>query len=275
MDDFQKAIQQGWQSHSENPQAVRETLKRLFPDVQDDRTLQSFTGLLLHVAGGHLNDWADCIDTLNKLQAQPAFAVSALLKRAKAIATYCASSPDTQTELESLPPDDLPKVYANACTELLANGDSERASRSFQLALEHCPPDIDADNPLARFLAVSGNNLAADLEENSNRSTVETELMLQAALVARKYWEIAGGWLETERAEYRLAMSHLQAGDLEKAEEHATLCEQICHENGSDPTELFFAHEALLKIQLAYCKHYQANVPEDMKPYCVLPSLNA
>jgi hypothetical protein len=41
--------------------------------------------------------------------------------------------------------------------------------------------------------------------------------MIFAAKTTRKYWEIAGTWLEIERAEYRLAMTYLAAGDLNVA----------------------------------------------------------
>ena len=64
-----------------------------------------------------------------------------------------------------------------------------------------------------RALAVAANNLASSLEERSTRSAGERELMILAAQTARHYWGRAGGWLETERAEYRLAMSWVQAGD--------------------------------------------------------------
>lgn len=67
------------------------------------------------------------------------------------------------------------------------------------------------DHPAFRALAVTGNNLACTLEEKNHRSLQETELMILASRTARKYWELAGGWLEISRAEYRLAMNYLQA----------------------------------------------------------------
>lgn len=45
--------------------------------------------------------------------------------------------------------------------------------------------------------------------------------MLLAAQTARKFWEQAGTWLQVEKAEYRLSMTYLQAGDPGKAWQRA------------------------------------------------------
>ena len=58
-------------------------------------------------------------------------------------------------------------------------------------------------------------------------------------------WERAGTWLEVERAEYRLALCWLAAGDPALGLQHARYCESIVQENGSAPLEVFFAAEAL------------------------------
>ena len=36
----------------------------------------------------------------------------------------------------------------------------------------------------------------------------------RTALAARRYWEIAGTWTNVERAEYRLAMTHVALGEI-------------------------------------------------------------
>ena len=69
--------------------------------------------------------------------------------------------------------------------------------------------------------------------------------MIRAAQVARAQWQRAGTWLEVERAEYRLALCWLAAGDPALALQHARACDAIVRENGSLPLELFFAAEAL------------------------------
>ncbi len=56
--------------------------------------------------------------------------------------------------------------------------------------------------------------------------------MIAAAQAGRRFWALAGTWLETERAEYRLAMTWLQAGDATQARHHAQQCLAIVQANG-------------------------------------------
>ena len=136
----------------------------------------------------------------------------------------------------------------------LAERDTLRALALFEQALADADatalPDTD---PYARALAVSGNNLASTLEEKSGRSADERRLMVLAAQTARRYWALAGGWLETERAEYRLAKTWLQAGDVAQARQHAQNCLEII--DAQDPhapaLERFFGWEALGSVECA------------------------
>ena len=114
----------------------------------------------------------------------------------------------------------------------------------FRQSLEFASYGPGKGDPAARTLAITGNNLAADLEEKSDRSDGETKLMLKAAEIGRRYWEVSGTWVEVERAEYRLAISHLKAGDPKQALVHADNCLQICRDRQSSLFEQFFAHEA-------------------------------
>jgi hypothetical protein len=75
--------------------------------------------------------------------------------------------------------------------------------------------------------------------------------MLRAARAGRDFWAIAGSGKEVERAEYRLAMSHIKAGKVEAALAHARRCLALVEENGTDPGEAFFAHEAIARARLA------------------------
>ncbi|MDE1113476.1 hypothetical protein OS119_27475 [Klebsiella pneumoniae] len=55
----------------------------------------------------------------------------------------------------------------------------------------------------------------------AERTDVEKSRMLEAAKLALDYWKVAGGWMQEERAEYRLAMSLLKAGEAGQAKQHA------------------------------------------------------
>lgn len=116
-----------------------------------------------------------------------------------------------------------------------------------QMLRDALAPD-DAAN---RALAVAGNNLACTLEEKAGRSAEERELMILAAQTGLRFWAVAGGWLETERAEYRLAMTWLQVGDLVQARVHAQRCLDIVQRESAPALERFFAWEALAVVARA------------------------
>jgi len=103
-------------------------------------------------------------------------------------------------------------------------------------------PDVD---PGVRSLAAFSNNIAGSLRELDPLSTEQRDVMIRAAQVARAQWERAGTWREVERAEYRLSVCWLAAGDAKRAMQHAKACDSIVQQNGSEPLELFFAAEAL------------------------------
>ena len=75
--------------------------------------------------------------------------------------------------------------------------------------------------------------------------------MIHAAQAARRHWAIAGTWLETERAEYRLAMTWVQAGDLAQARHHAQQCLDIVKVNDGPAIERFVAWEAIGVVERA------------------------
>ena len=108
------------------------------------------------------------------------------------------------------------------------------------------------DHPAVRALAVAGNNLAASLEERAERSAAERALMILAAQTGRRYWGRAGTWLEAERAELRLAMTWLAAGDPAQARQHALACLALVEAQPEpSPLERFFGHDALARAERA------------------------
>ncbi len=110
---------------------------------------------------------------------------------------------------------------------------------------------VDVADPAHRALAANANNIATTLESAAERSAAGRALMIGAAEIARREWAIAGGWLETERAEYRLAMTWLAAGDPARARGHAEACRAIVAANAGPPLERFFAVEAVARVARA------------------------
>jgi len=135
------------------------------------------------------------------------------------------------------------RVAAMAASNLAAF-DTARSAVFLEDALAVARGLPDAD-PGVRALAANSNGIAGTLQERAPLEPAQRELMLRAAQVARTQWERAGTWLEVERAEYRLALCWLAAGNAAQALQHAKLCDAIVRENGALPLESFFAAEAL------------------------------
>jgi tetratricopeptide (TPR) repeat protein len=114
--------------------------------------------------------------------------------------------------------------------------------------------DLATNDPVNRTLAITSNNLACALEDKAMQSELtehEKDLMLSAAMTARKYWEIAGSFLEIERAEYRLAQSYRKLGDYQKSFVHASKCLEIVLHHQLPDLEIFFAYEVLALVEKA------------------------
>lgn len=247
--DFDRFIAQAWDDHAANPQAVAQRLADTgVALLAQESQIAPLANLAHHVHGEHLGQWALGLAFQQSLTVLPLCQSEGpsgqALRRFSASLGVCSGA-GAGAALEALGDSDRIRVFALASSALAAH-DIDRARVLFGQALSLAEasglPDSD---PMNRALAVTGNNLAAALEEKADRSDAERELMLLAAQTARRYWSVAGGWLETERAEYRLAMSWLRAGDALRARHHAEQCLRIVQEHGEPVLELFFAREAL------------------------------
>ena len=72
-------------------------------------------------------------------------------------------------------------MLATASSALAALGEWKRAIAAYEEALQLAAPGPEPGSPALRALAVGGNNLAASLEEKSDRDAVETRGMVTAA----------------------------------------------------------------------------------------------
>lgn len=214
--------------------------------IQSAEHIQAYAGLLTHVYGEHLAQWQPGIDLLATIRQLPAAqdnpTVQALLDRAAATLRYCVGQPQS---LEELPEPDRLLALANASAALAGRMHFTQAIAAYTQALKLVPAQWSTASPAPRVLAVGGNNLAAALEEKTDRSPFETQSMLMAAQSALTYWKLAGGWMEHERAEYRLTRSLLQANQPLEAIASAQRCIAICQQNQASALELFFGHAVL------------------------------
>lgn len=244
--DFDTFINQAWDDHAADPRAVAQRLPAGIALVGDEAQLNQLMNLAQHVHGAHLGEWQAGIAFIERLATLPMFAAGGAsgLASARSVASLRLAE-GAGVDLDSMSASDRIRAGAMAASHL-AERDTTRAQHLLQDAIELAQSaGLPASDPMNRALAVTGNNLACALEEKAERSADERALMILAAQTARRYWALAGTWLETERAEYRLAMSWLQAGDPVRARAHAQACLAIVAAHDGAALERFFGSEAL------------------------------
>ena len=283
---FTEFASHAWDEHVTHPAAVAQRLATEgLALVNDPAHVAALAQLVHHVFGEHLGRWDDGLAALHALAAHPACVADAAaalaVQRCSASLALCAGQADTRPQMTA---SDAIRVTALAAAAL-AEQQTPRAMQLLRDALARSDaaqlPPADAAH---RALAVAGNNLACTLEEKSGRSADEVELMILAAQTGRRFWAVAGGWLETERAEYRLAMTWVQAGDLAQARHHAQQCLDIVQRESAPALERFFAREAMAVVAraagsadaddtLARARAAFAELDEDDRGWCQ-PSLD-
>lgn len=249
--DFDQFLDQAWTDHATDSPAVAERLRsQALAFLTEDSRVIPMAHLAHHVFGEHLGRWQDGLELLGRAAVLPVATGPA----AAALARYQAAL-KLAGGLEDVRPgfDTSERIRITALTA--ANLGVHDAAESLALLEEAVAAAESAalpDKDLAhRNLGIAGNGIAGTLEELTSRSAAQTALMLRAAQVARRFWALAGTWVETERADYRLAMSHLQAGHLAQARQHAQDCLDIVHANDKVALEAFFGWEALGRVERA------------------------
>lgn len=247
--DFNQYLDQAWTDHATDSLKVSQNFQAGFNLLQKESEVSDLAHLMTHVMGQHLGKWQDGIDWLNKLLDHP---LSKDQDNQIALKRYIASlelASGNRKNFDEFSASDKIRIYALAANAVSEMKDSERTKSFFVAALELAQLGLSKEDPANRSLAATGNNLACTLEEKKSRSPAEVEFMILAAETGRKYWEIAGTWLQVERAEYRLSQTYLKAGDFKKSLEHAQNCIEISNENSAPALELFFGYEALALVE--------------------------
>lgn len=260
---LQEFVNQGWSDHADDAQGVMDRLPQGAALVQDAKGLPGLAGLIVHVAGEHLGRWQDGLELLARLANLDPFDASSAsgqaVLRSQAVLHYCAGDTAAfeSTCAQGHPVGDLPpastraRVLAVATGALAGNKRLPEALAAFQETLELVSYGPAKDDPVVRTLAITGNNLACELEEVPNRTPEQDELLELAAQTARTFWEQAGTWSNVQVAEYRLAMTYLALGRPDDALEHANLASALCQENDASPDDWIFVHEAVARVQHA------------------------
>ena len=250
--DFDTFIGQAWDDHASASRAVADRLAHGAARVTDEAQLNRLMHLGQHVYGEHLAAWDEGVAFLERLKSLPIFAPDgASGQQLRRCVAGLRLSADDAAVLDGLSASDRARVAAMAASNLVAH-DTVRAGRWLREAIDLAQHSgLPGSDPMHRSLAAAGNALACALEEKSDRSADERELMILAAQTARHHWAIAGTWLETERADYRLAITWLQAGDLAQARRHAQACLELVAANDGAALERLFGWEALGRVERA------------------------
>jgi tetratricopeptide (TPR) repeat protein len=262
---FDQFIDQAWKDHAQKPEDVADRLSQFQLDSQDQIT--TITNLITHVFGEHLGRWADGINLLEKLQAQADSpeARGSVYRSIMALRLAGGISDQADDLLSS----DRVRVLCVASAALSGQKQLARASEYYSEALQIAEEGLPHSDPGIRALAVTGNNLAVELEGIKSRSPQETDLMLLAARSALKYWALAGTWVEHSIAHYRLSKSSFAAGLYVEALEEAMSCLAMCKSNGAGAYDLFWANEALATVTEVTKPEAAAEYVEQMRGFLV------
>ncbi len=273
-------LQKGWADHGEDEDGVFARLPEGISLASEPLHALQLAGLIVHVSGEHLGRWDDGLALVERAQTAAQIEAgskeSASLNRSRAILHLGAGRlPEFEQCLADGASGDFPpasdriRVLATAASALAGQKRVDEAIQRFEEALALAEYGPTKDDPAARALAITGNNLASDLEERAERTPAETSLMKTAALTGRKYWGLVGTWMNVERAECQLAWAYIAAGEPQQAAGHAAACLAICQAHGADPAELFFAHQAVATAQHGAGHGEAATAARDAAAACV------
>lgn len=233
-------VASAWTRHAEAPEAVFAELTSHAAEVPA-AAAGPFLVVLLHVGCEHLSRDEEVARVVSELSARlpgtPVIGAAEVALRSVALGRWVGD------------PGSAEEAWALAAVLGIAGArGAQELARQAVTRAERVPSQGDA----TRRLAVATNNLACALEERAASLGPDGRQALRtAAVVARATWERAGTWLEVERAEYRLAMTHLVLGEPAAAITHAETCLAICQGNAAPPLECVYAWEAIARAASA------------------------
>ena len=246
---FDTFLQQAWADHADQPAVVAQRLRTDTPAPQSAEQLAALVGLVVHLCGEHLGAFDDGRWRLAALAGHPLAhaGVQSALRVGMAGLTLAETG---AADRGGFTLEELIRSEAAAAAISLGRHQTERAMSLLGAARERVAGLASADAGVHRPLAVACNNMAWELHDRAGaRSDEDTAAMLDIAAASKLHWSRAGTWLEVERADYALALCHLSAGLPQRALDFANECLAGCVRNDAPAYELFFAHEALARVQ--------------------------
>ncbi len=241
-----------WADHADAPEAVAQRLRTETPAPTTPAHIAALARLVVHLLGEHLGRFEDGRWRLGALEDHPLAldpAARSELRVGQAALSLAEGAPPP---MAGLTPTEAVRAQSAAAAVCVGRAQSERALAFIAAARQRLSDLPDATPADHRPLAVACNNMAWTLHERgAERSAAETTAMLDIAADSRAHWSRAGTWLEVERADYCLALTHVSAGRPDDALRHAARCLAACIGHDAAPFEHFFGHEALARVQHA------------------------
>lgn len=268
---FKEYLTAAWSLHMTDPRKVADEIKQNFNLMESDDDVMAITRLIVHVCGEHLGDWTKGIELLRKLKNNATIKDQSEMNRYMAILNL-GNNPNQS--IENFSSSDQVIIYAAVASALASLGGIKTAEKFLNLADEISRSKLSKEDSAIRTLATTCNNIIRTLENKSETTANEIQLMILAAKTARHFWELVGIWKDVQKAEYRLSLTCLKAGLLDESLMHAQLCLDINSKNGNEPLELFFAYEALAMVEKAK-ENIGANTKAVEKMKMIYSGLNA
>jgi hypothetical protein len=248
---FDSFMARAWNDHATRADAVARRLRLRTPPPQTPGQVAQLVRLVVHLLGEHLGRFDDARWRLAALRTHPLAdaEVQSALQVAHATLDIGQGKADAASGMDAA---QSARAEAAAAALCLGRGELARAEQLLAGARERVAALPSATPQDHRPLAVACNNMAWTLHDlGAQRSAAQTAAMLRFAAASREHWSRAGGWLEIERAEYGLALTHLAAGLHDDAWRHAGQCLAVCLHHAAPPHELVYAHEAMARVHHA------------------------
>ncbi len=272
MINFDQKIKDMWNEHAKNTDGVISAFDEALTLAHDSEQIKKLIQLVVHIYTDHKLDNAGAVSFLNRVQSTDSEVINALNNSKNIFKVY--ENPqhnifDEQTANQV-------KILAGAVS-LSVFAKNYQLGLIFLRTATELAQSLPKEDLANKNLAITGNNVACALEEKMERTPAEAELMILAAKTGREFWEKAGTWLETERAEYRLSQSYLKNRDFISSIKHANLCITICEKNNAPALEFFYAYEAVAHVEKAMgqplrslekMKNHFNDLSEDDKKWC-------
>jgi hypothetical protein len=253
-DAFDQFLERAWAGHADDPQGWAQRLRTETPEPASVPQLVALVRFTTHLLAEHLGRFDDARWRLTALtrhpQADPT--VQAAIRIAAASLSLAEHG---SAAIAVFRTDDQVRALAQGAAIAVGQRQLPRALSLLARARAALDTLPNADGSVARPLAVACNNMAWELHDQGTRRSAEgTAAMLEIAAASRLHWARAGTWLEVERADYCLALTHLSAGEVDTAAAHARACLEACESHDAPLFEHLFAHEALARVAAAQNK---------------------